>query len=169
MYPAYVSYNTVLNPDENTQRYLLMFWTVNTCFTVVEMFGDLLGSWVPLYYEAKIVFIIFLTFPKFRGAKMAYKFVAPYLRLVEPHFDDLVGAVGDRAQQVIHHVRNQSTQFISGQAENVVGMASQVMSSALRHRASAASRASVDMDAVAAAAAAAPPIPEVPEGPTATQ
>lgn len=40
--------------------------TVNTCFTVVEMFGDLLGSWVPLYYEAKIVFIIFLTFPKFR-------------------------------------------------------------------------------------------------------
>lgn len=26
VYPAYVSYNTVLNPDENTQRYLLMFW-----------------------------------------------------------------------------------------------------------------------------------------------
>jgi hypothetical protein len=39
---------------------------VNTCFTIFELLGDVLISWLPLYYEAKIVFIVFLTVPNFR-------------------------------------------------------------------------------------------------------
>ena len=40
--------------------------TVNTCVTLFELFGDVLVSWAPLYYEAKILFVLFLTIPNFR-------------------------------------------------------------------------------------------------------
>ena len=40
--------------------------TVNTCFTIFELLGDVLVSWLPLYYEAKIVFVVFMTIPNFR-------------------------------------------------------------------------------------------------------
>ena len=40
--------------------------TVNTCLTLFELFGDVLVSWAPLYYEAKILFVLFLTIPNFR-------------------------------------------------------------------------------------------------------
>jgi hypothetical protein len=191
--------------------------TVNTCFTIVEMLFDWAGHWVPLYYEAKILFVVFLTIPNFRvrlarkggggegggararpfvtralragaawgpppwravlgpwlwrragshvplvapfpghhpcvccawtrgcvgalcvrargcvracvcgmcrqGAKMAYKLLAPYLSLCEPHFDEMVVAAGNAAQRGAHHIRTASQQFIAGRVDVVASL-----------------------------------------------
>jgi receptor expression-enhancing protein 1/2/3/4 len=56
--------------------------------TVFELFGDRLISWLPLYYEAKIAFVIWLTLPQFRGAAMLYnRVVHGYLVRYESHID----------------------------------------------------------------------------------
>lgn len=39
-------------------------------FILVEIVGDILISWLPLYYEAKLGFLVWLTF--FKGATVIY-------------------------------------------------------------------------------------------------
>ena len=68
-YPAYASYRAVLSRDAEEHKQWLCYWVVNSLFVVAELFSDLL-SWLPLYWEAKLALIIWLTF--YRGATVIY-------------------------------------------------------------------------------------------------
>ena len=56
LYPAYQTFKAVKgqNPEDHTQW--LTFWIVNSCFSVVEVFGDSFFSWLPFFHEAKVMF-----------------------------------------------------------------------------------------------------------------
>ena len=44
----------------------LTYWIVQSVFLVFEMVGDVLISWIPFYYFAKTVFVVWLTIPLFQ-------------------------------------------------------------------------------------------------------
>lgn len=77
---------------------------------------------VPLYYEAKIAFILWLTLPRFRGATWLYeKVVAKYLEAyeadIDAHLDTLQKTAGERINHITkqgsHHIRQKSGQILS--------------------------------------------------------
>ena len=58
------------------------------CFSILELFGDVLISWLPLYYESKILFIIWLSLPGTKGAEKLYSnLIEPYFHQYEDHID----------------------------------------------------------------------------------
>jgi hypothetical protein len=92
IYAAYASYKAVLSSDAEQHKQWLSYWyvakagwspfsafcpsttaccrIVNTVFVLFEIFADALISWLPLYFEAKLAFVVWLTF--YNGASVLY-------------------------------------------------------------------------------------------------
>jgi TB2/DP1, HVA22 family len=70
IYPAYASYKAVLSRDPEQHKQWLCYWVIAALFVVVELVGDVLISWLPLYYEAKLGLLAWLTLGK--GATHLY-------------------------------------------------------------------------------------------------
>lgn len=88
LYPAYMSFKAVRADDPDLHSQWLVYWIVNTAFTVGELFTDQLLTWVPAYYELKIAFVAWLVLPRFKGAAWIYStLLAPYLTKYEAHID----------------------------------------------------------------------------------
>lgn len=80
LYPAYASFKAIRT--KNVKEYVkwMMYWIVFALFSAVETFTDVLLSWLPFYYEVKILFVIWLLLPVTKGSSHLYK------RFVHPHF-----------------------------------------------------------------------------------
>jgi len=80
LYPAYASYKAV--KSKNVKEYVkwMMYWIVFALFTCGETFADLFVSWIPFYYEIKIIFVLWLLSPATKGSSILYR------RFVHPHF-----------------------------------------------------------------------------------
>eukprot|EP00250_Pteridium_aquilinum_P015031 c22340_g1_i2 orf=88-714(+) len=66
VYPAYKCFKCVeMNrPDVEQLRFWCQYWIIIAVVTVLERLGDTFVSWLPLYSEAKLAFIIFLWSPR---------------------------------------------------------------------------------------------------------
>jgi hypothetical protein len=91
---------------------------VNTFFTVFEMLGDSLVSWLPLYWEAKIVFVVWLTL--WGGAAQVYNrglrlLLERYEQAIDTHVSRFQSRaaekVNEAAQQGLQHVRSRGQQL----------------------------------------------------------
>lgn len=80
LYPAYASFKAIRT--KNVKEYVkwMMYWIVFALFSAIETFTDVLLSWLPFYYEVKILFVIWLLLPVTKGSSHLYK------RFVHPHF-----------------------------------------------------------------------------------
>ncbi|KAJ8561330.1 hypothetical protein K7X08_027520 [Anisodus acutangulus] len=89
-YPAYECFKTVeMNkPDIQELRFWCQYWILVALLTVCERFGDAFVSWVPMYSEAKLAFIIYLWCPKTKGTTYVYdSFFKPVVLKHEPEID----------------------------------------------------------------------------------
>merc|ERR1711915_548030 len=67
----------------------LTYWVVYSFFTTVEAFTDVLLHWIPFYYFCKIVFLMWLMSPHFRGATVIFNsFILPTLDKYEATIDN---------------------------------------------------------------------------------
>lgn len=58
----------------------MMYWIVFALFTCAETFTDVFFSWLPFYYEIKVILVFWLLSPAFKGSSILYrKFVHPAL------------------------------------------------------------------------------------------
>jgi receptor expression-enhancing protein 1/2/3/4 len=66
VYPAYECFKIVerKKPELEHLRFWCQYWIIIAVLTVLERVGDILVSWVPMYSEAKLAFIIYLWYPK---------------------------------------------------------------------------------------------------------
>lgn len=97
LYPAYASYKAV--KTKNTREYLkwMMYWIVFAFFTTAETFADIFISWIPFYYELKILFVLWLLSPATKGASILYrKFVHPQLAKRETEIDKYISKASDQ-------------------------------------------------------------------------
>ncbi|KAK4349004.1 hypothetical protein RND71_031759 [Anisodus tanguticus] len=89
-YPAYECFKTVeMNkPDIQQLRFWCQYWILIAMMTVCERFGDAFISWVPMYSEAKLAFVIYLWCPKTKGTAYVYDaFFRPVILRHEPEID----------------------------------------------------------------------------------
>ena len=60
VYPAYASYKALESKTPESAAQWLTYWCVFSIFTVVEFFLDYFLVELPLYYLAKLLFVIWL-------------------------------------------------------------------------------------------------------------
>uniref|UniRef100_A0A914EQ50 Receptor expression-enhancing protein n=1 Tax=Acrobeloides nanus TaxID=290746 RepID=A0A914EQ50_9BILA len=80
LYPAYRSYKALKRKDLKEYMKWMMYWTVYALFAFFESISDMFISWLPFYYEFKILFLIYLLCPWTMGASILYR------KLVYPWF-----------------------------------------------------------------------------------
>ncbi|XP_006649750.1 HVA22-like protein i [Oryza brachyantha] len=103
-YPAYECYKTVeLNKPEIEQLiFWCQYWILVALMTVLERFGDFTISWLPFYSEAKLMFFIYLWYPKTKGTTYIYgTFFRPYISQHENEIDRNLLEIRARATDVV--------------------------------------------------------------------
>ncbi|XP_054817923.1 putative HVA22-like protein g [Prosopis cineraria] len=89
-YPAYECYKTVEKnkPEIEQLRFWCQYWILVAVLTVCERIGDAFISWIPMYSEAKLAFVIYLWYPKTMGTTYVYdSFFRPYVAKHETEID----------------------------------------------------------------------------------
>ena len=126
VYPVYKTFKAFKLSDEPEHldekqlrdlRRILSFWAVMGVFTFAEFFLDVLLSWLPLFWETKILFLAWLVHSNFAGAAFVYEnFVDEVFREHELDIDHSLaickarvrgtarGAAGMMARQVTNAV-----------------------------------------------------------------
>lgn len=89
-YPAYECYKTVEKnkPEIEQLRFWCQYWILVAVMSVLERFSDAFISWLPMYSEAKLAFIIYLWYPRTKGTTYVYdSFFKPYVAKHETEID----------------------------------------------------------------------------------
>lgn len=73
-YPLYSSYKAVTSPSTSLAEMetWLVYWSVFACFSLLESTLGFLWTWVPFYYELRLLFNVWLVAPQTRGATYVY-------------------------------------------------------------------------------------------------
>ena len=121
LYPAYQSFKAVRANDPELHTQWLVYWIVNTVFTVGELFSDQLLAWLPLYYECKIAFVAWLVLPRFKGASVLYeKFLAPYLARHEAAIDSRIDEAGRKVRAFSASITERGVQEVRKRSIDLV-------------------------------------------------
>ncbi|KAI3870756.1 hypothetical protein MKX03_024110 [Papaver bracteatum] len=89
-YPAFECFKAVEKNRMDTEqlRFWCQYWILAAMLTVSERVMDVFISWVPMYFEAKLAFFIYLWYPKTKGTTYVYEsFFRPYLAKHEIEID----------------------------------------------------------------------------------
>ncbi|KAK9859857.1 hypothetical protein WJX84_009155, partial [Apatococcus fuscideae] len=87
--PAYNCFKVIEARDDEALRGWCIYWLILAIFTTTErMLLDMFIFWVPLYYEAKFLFVLYLWHPRTKGALYLYtQVVRPFLQKHEAFID----------------------------------------------------------------------------------
>ncbi|KAF8005832.1 hypothetical protein BT93_K0191 [Corymbia citriodora subsp. variegata] len=80
--------NRPMNVEENEQW--LAYWILYSFLTLMEMLLQPLLQWIPLWYDAKLLFVLWLVIPQFKGAAFLYD------KIVRGHVLKRLGEYTDR-------------------------------------------------------------------------
>jgi receptor expression-enhancing protein 5/6 len=128
LYPAYQSFKAVResNPEKHAQW--LTYWIVNSYFTVFELFGDSLLSWIPFYHELKVALLIWLVTPRFNGAEKIYKQVIhPYLVHYEKDIDQSLSTIREQGADKLDVIRDAGVRHLRTSSSEVLRMGQSVV------------------------------------------
>lgn len=110
LYPAYRSYKAV--KTKNVREYVkwMMYWIVFAIFLCAEALMDIfVAFWFPFYYEAKILFVLWLLAPYTKGASFIYrKFIHPTLLKHEKEIDQYLERAKNESYTRIMRLGNRS-------------------------------------------------------------
>lgn len=88
MYPLYASYKALSTPGTRDDAQWLTYWVVYAGLTSLEAIVQSLFLYVPLYYELKLVGLLWLMTPQTKGAQLLYeRFINPFLTQHAAKFD----------------------------------------------------------------------------------
>jgi len=88
LYPAYKCYKAIKSNDNEQLTHWTLYWVVMATFYSVSKIADIFISWLPLYYEAKVLFTIYIMVPQTKGAAYLYvSFLQPFLDAHEEEID----------------------------------------------------------------------------------
>jgi len=109
IYPAYASVNALETRQTQDDTKWLTYWVVFAFFSTIEFFSDIIFSWFPLYWLAKVVFLIWCFLPiSTNGSAIIYaRVIRPIFvknrTKIDSAFDQasgLAGRVLDEAQKL---------------------------------------------------------------------
>ena len=108
LYPAFMSFKSLESGDASETGYWLTYWIVWSMIVCVEVF-ELIIDWIPLYYELKLAFVVYLIHPSSRGAARIFvALVKPLLQTHEQRIDEGIGFVGRRTSESFSMLRERA-------------------------------------------------------------
>ncbi|KAJ1017834.1 hypothetical protein NDA16_005150 [Ustilago loliicola] len=93
IYPLYSSYKAVTSSTTSLaeMEVWLVYWSVFACWTLFESLFGFLWSWIPFYYELRLLFNIWLVAPQTRGATWIYTtHLHPFLQTNQEAIDEWI-------------------------------------------------------------------------------
>jgi len=96
VHPAWMSFKAIERKSADESRQWLTYWAVFSSITFLEMFGDIFLFWIPFYYILKVVFVLWLSLPQFRGAEFLYE---QFIRRFLLEYGDKFDFVGKRGAE----------------------------------------------------------------------
>lgn len=91
LFPVYSSYKAIRANEQDAIESWLMYWVVMAGLHVVEVTVEWTVSWIPFYYEAKCIVILWLTLPQIQGSTYIYvTYINPFLLQHESDIDKTV-------------------------------------------------------------------------------
>lgn len=120
VWPTWASYRAALRADNvEEHKQWLMYWLCYTAFAVLEALGDALVSWLPLYYEAKICALVWLSL--FGGAAVLYNSVVrAFLAKYEDAIDTATGRLQAAAAESVSAAAGQGVATLRAHSATVV-------------------------------------------------
>uniref|UniRef100_A0A7S0YTQ7 Receptor expression-enhancing protein n=1 Tax=Hemiselmis tepida TaxID=464990 RepID=A0A7S0YTQ7_9CRYP len=70
IYPALMSYKAIKSTAKDTEDHTqwLTYWVIFSLFSTVEFLLDVIIVWIPIYYELKLCFVLWMALPQTNGA-----------------------------------------------------------------------------------------------------
>ncbi|CAN8316586.1 unnamed protein product [Cochlearia groenlandica] len=99
-YPAFECFKTVEKNkvDIEELRFWCQYWILLAFISSFERVGDIFISWLPLYGEMKVVFFVYLWYPKTKGTRHVYeRLLKPYIAKHETEIDRKIMELRARA------------------------------------------------------------------------
>ena len=89
LYPAFCTMKAIeTNSDEDKQW--LTYWVCFACFSIFDLFGGLIKSFIPFYVLLKILFLIWLFMPNSWGTAIIYNvLIVRIFKVLENNIDDV--------------------------------------------------------------------------------
>lgn len=116
IYPTYKSYKALKSEKKEDDTQWLTYWVVYSFFIVIEDFTDVLMSWIPMYYIAKIAFLYFCMSPTFQGSSIIFhKFIEPFLDTTSKSIDEVEEDVRDAVEDLQEQLTEKGTEFVVNQ------------------------------------------------------
>eukprot|EP00298_Acanthocystis_sp_HF-20_P023718 c33488_g1_i1.p1 GENE.c33488_g1_i1~~c33488_g1_i1.p1 ORF type:complete len:171 (+),score=61.76 c33488_g1_i1:15-527(+) len=132
LYPAYASFKALKYGNEEERRQWIVIWIVIGAFLCFSFLADLVLSWLPVYYEAKLLLLVWLVLPKTRGALVLFNNY--FLASLEMH-EEQIDRAFDEAHSTVKghatHMINEGTKVFTSQVSNVLNRSSAVITAAL--------------------------------------
>ncbi|CAH8498449.1 unnamed protein product [Schistosoma turkestanicum] len=97
MHPSYRTYKAIKRKDYQEVVTLGMYWVVFSMYITVELVTDILLQWLPFYYDAKTLFVIWLVTPATSGYSFIYrKVIHPELTKRETEIDEAINKAKEK-------------------------------------------------------------------------
>lgn len=111
-YPAYASVKAVESPEKEDDTQWLIYWVVFGVFNIVEFFSDILLSWFPLYFLAKLILLGWCMAPiSWNGSQFIYhRFIRPFVLKHQESIDAAVDKIQDEASKVADKAKDAATE-----------------------------------------------------------
>eukprot|EP00696_Hemimastix_kukwesjijk_P016201 gnl/Hemi2/4578_TR1585_c0_g1_i1.p1 gnl/Hemi2/4578_TR1585_c0_g1~~gnl/Hemi2/4578_TR1585_c0_g1_i1.p1 ORF type:complete len:179 (-),score=67.29 gnl/Hemi2/4578_TR1585_c0_g1_i1:79-615(-) len=146
LYPAYASFKALESNEPEDDKQWLTYWVVISAFQVLEFVADYIICWIPLYYEVKILFVIWLQAPQTKGAAAVYhNYLQPFLKAHEKQVDEGILKAEQMAKQMAKEKAANLAQigqdFVQKNLQNAVNAAAQAAAANLAASATSAATA----------------------------
>uniref|UniRef100_A0A7S4EV21 Receptor expression-enhancing protein n=1 Tax=Chrysotila carterae TaxID=13221 RepID=A0A7S4EV21_CHRCT len=101
--PAYCTFKALrsTSADKSETEVWLTYWSVFALFNVAALVMDILISWAPLYYDFKVLFVLWLQLPYTQGAAVLYRgYIQPWLVKHQGQIDGAVAKAFSKANDL---------------------------------------------------------------------
>ena len=124
LYPAYLSFKAIETQESDDDKQWLTYWVVFAIYNIIDDFSSILFFWLPFYYPIKLIVLLWMVWPKTRGAQVLYEVVVKrILKMYEAQIDEKLSAVDatvDKAAATAAEFKSKATDLAGKAASSAV-------------------------------------------------
>lgn len=124
LYPAYLSFKAIETQESDDDKQWLTYWVAFAIYNIIDDFSSILFFWLPFYYPIKLIVLLWMVWPKTRGAQVLYEVVIKrILKMYEAQIDEKLSAVDatvDKAAATAAELKSKATDLAGKAASSAV-------------------------------------------------
>ncbi|KAK9799710.1 hypothetical protein WJX73_001541 [Symbiochloris irregularis] len=118
VYPTYASYKALASPSSLDDAHWLTYWVVYSLLSTAELILETFFAWFPLYYEAKLIFVLWLIIPQSKGAQYIFEQIVKPLMIkygsnIDPAFASAEKVIYSQHTAMIVDIANKYGQEVA--------------------------------------------------------